>query len=134
MNPNYQSSFGRGGAGSETRYSKDQLLDMFKVHEKNGQLNTNLNDLFMDGWTPGNANGNENGSWGKKDEHRESAGTDICWDLEGSVRPVSLSEMDQEEREVLDSLDMINCVGLLLISALAFFNFCQFFAEACNEQ
>ena len=102
MNPNYQSNFGRSGGGSETRYSKDQLLDIYRAYDKNGQLNTNINDLFMDGWTPGSINGNETGGWGKKDDQRESAGADICWDFEGSVRPLSLSEMDGEEREVLE--------------------------------
>lgn len=103
MNPNYQSSIGRNGVGNETRYSKDQLLDMFRGQEKNGPSSMNINDLFMDGWTPGTVNGNENGSWGKKEDSRESAGTDICWDINGSVRPISLDEMDEEEREVLNS-------------------------------
>ena len=88
----------------------------------------------MDGWTPGNVNGNENGGWGKKDDQRESAGTDICWDFEGSVRPISLSEMDEEEREVLDLSKPIKCVRRLLITAAAIFKLCQFFVETCNEQ
>ena len=75
---------------------------MFRAHEKNGQSSININDLFMDGWTPGTVNGNENGGWGKKDDFRESAGTDICWDFDGAVRPVSLNEMDDEEREVFE--------------------------------
>ena len=101
MNPNYQSSFARSGGGSETRYSKDQLLDLFKIQEKNGPQNGNVNDLFMDGWTPGAVLGSENGNWGKKDDQRESASTYSCWDAEGAVRPISLYDMDDEEREVL---------------------------------
>ena len=103
MNPNYQSTFGRNGASSETRYSKDQLLDMFRTHQQNGKPGTRINDLFMDGWTPSATNGTENGGWGKKDGHNEAAGTDICWDYDGSIQPIGLIPMDDEEREVCES-------------------------------
>ncbi len=104
MNLNYQSSLSRSSAGSETRYSKDQLLELFKIHEKSGPSNGNVNELFMDGWSPGANLGNENGSWGKKDDQRESAGTYSCWDSEGTIKPISLYEMNDEEREVLQLL------------------------------
>lgn len=106
MNPNYQSSFSRNsGPGSESRYSKEQLLDLFKIYEKNGTSNGHIHELFMDGWTPGAASANENGSWGKKEDQRES-GTYSCWDSDGTVRPISLYEMEDEEREVMNSHDV----------------------------
>ena len=106
MNPNYQSSFSRNsGPGSEGRYSKEQLLDLFKTYEKNGASNGHIHELYMDGWTPGAAFANENGSWGKKEDQRES-GTYSCWDSDGAVRPISFYEMDDEEREVENTFDV----------------------------
>ena len=100
LNSSYQSSYGRNGASAESRYSKDQLLDLFRMQEKSGSSHTNVNDFFVDGWTPGAINGASNGGWGKRDDIKEAAGPDICWDHEGSVNPMAMQEMTEEEREV----------------------------------
>ncbi len=99
MNSNYQ-SYNRNGASADSRYSKDQLLDLFRTHERNGFSSTNVNDLFVDGWSPGAVNGMSNGGWGKRDDNKEIAGPDICWDHEGSVNPIAMQEMTEEEKEV----------------------------------
>lgn len=99
MSSNYQ-SFNRNGASTESRYSKDQLLDLFRTQERNGFSSTNVNDLFVDGWTPGAVNGTSNGGWGKRDDNKETAGPDICWDHEGSVNPIAAQEMSEEEKVV----------------------------------
>ncbi len=103
LNSNYQSSYGRNGATAESRYSKDQLLDLFRVQGKTGQPNANVNDLFVDGWSPGAVNGSINGGgWGKKEDHKEaSCGPDICWDHEGKVQPLGLIDMTDHEKEVI---------------------------------
>lgn len=44
-------------------------------------------------------NGSSHGGWGRRDD-KESAGPEICWDHEGSVLPLGLTEMTDEEREV----------------------------------
>ena len=80
------------------RYSKDQLLDIFKVQQE--KASPNLDDLFIDGWHPHGANGKSNGHWGKSEERRESNGPEICWDHDGSVQPLGLTPMSDEEREV----------------------------------
>ena len=100
MNSNYQSSYTRNGSSAESRYSKDQLLDLFRTQERNGFPGTDVNDLFVDGWRPGAVNGTSNGGWGKRDDLKEAAGPDICWDHEGSVNPIAIQEMNEEEREV----------------------------------
>lgn len=61
----------------------------------------NVNDLFVDGWSPGAVNGTNSGGWGKKDDVKEAAGPDICWDFEGNVSPMALQEMTEEEKEVI---------------------------------
>lgn len=94
----YQSSFSRNGS-SDTRYSKDQLLEMFKSQDRAGPTATNINDLLVDGWTPESTNGASNGGWGKRDDHKD-AGPEICWDHEGAVHPLALIEVTEEELEV----------------------------------
>lgn len=92
--------FGRNGSSGDTRYSKEQLLDMFRMQEKGGYQGTNIHDLFIDGWNPGAVNGIESTGWGRKDDNRDSSGPEICWDHEGSVQPLALTIMTDEEREV----------------------------------
>lgn len=113
MNSNYQSSYNRNGSSAESRYSKDQLLDLFRTHESNGISSTDVNDLFVDGWNPGTVNGMSNGGWGKKDDVKEAAGPDICWDHEGSVYPIAMQEMTEEEREVCPTLATSACQILI---------------------
>lgn len=106
LNSNYQSSYARNGASAEGRYSKDQLLDMFRAQGRSGQLTQNVSDLFVDGWNPGSVNGTVNGGWDMKDDQKEASnGPEICWDQEGSVQPLSLTEMSEEERQVRHVLD-----------------------------
>ena len=101
LSSNYQSSYARNGASAEGRYSKDQLLEMFKAQTRSGQLGTDVSDLFVDGWNPASVKETVNGGWGRKDEQKDaSAGPEICWDNEGKVQPMSLLEMTEEEKEV----------------------------------
>ncbi|KAL8672849.1 MAG: hypothetical protein Q9168_002725 [Polycauliona sp. 1 TL-2023] len=98
INSNYQSSSTRG-APSETRYSKDQLLDLFRS-QRESPPNTDVSNLYVDGWHPSSAHGMTNGGWSRKDELREaSAGPEMCWDHEGKVHPLALSDMTEQEKE-----------------------------------
>ncbi|KAL8858893.1 MAG: hypothetical protein Q9178_004572 [Gyalolechia marmorata] len=98
MNSNHQTS-NTQGAPSETRYSKDQLLDLFRAQTRNSP-STHVSDLYVDGWHPSSANGMTNGGWSRKDELREgSAGPEMCWDHEGKVHPLALSDMSEQEKE-----------------------------------
>ena len=101
LNSNYQ-SFARNGASAEgSRYSKDQLLDMFRAQGRSGPLTHTISDLYVDGWNPSPINGASNGGWGRKDDQKDaSSGPDICWDHDGNVQPLSLLEMSEEEKQV----------------------------------
>lgn len=102
LNSNYQSSYTRNGASAEgSRYSKDQLLDMFRAQGPSGQLHHNISDLFVDGWNPSPVNGTTNGGWARRDDQKEApTGPDICWDHEGKIQPLSLIDMSEEEKQV----------------------------------
>ena len=102
LNSNYQSAYGRNGITAEGRYSKDQLLELFRAQGKAGQPHTSIDELFVDGWSPGPVNGTSNGGWGKKDDHKEiSSGPELCWDHEGKVQPLGTIDMTDHEREVI---------------------------------
>ena len=74
---------------------------MFRAQGRAAHPNHNVSDLFVDGWNPGSMNGIPNGGWGRKDDQKEvPIGPEICWDHEGSVQPLSLIEMSEEEKQV----------------------------------
>lgn len=95
---------GRNGASFEGRYSRDQLTQLFRIQQQAGDLNHGLSDLYMGAWEPHATNGAASASWGRKDDHgggREApSGVDQCWDKDGAILPLSLTDMTDDEREV----------------------------------
>lgn len=95
---------GRNGSSFEGRYSRDQLTQLFRIQQASSDLNDGLSSLYMGGWEPHATNGASSASWGRKDDHgreREApSGVDQCWDRDGSVLPLSLTDMTDDEREV----------------------------------
>ena len=92
----------RNGNVNDTRYSKDQLLDLFKAQAgMDGGLRDGLPNLYVGGWQPDMANGATAAAWGRSEQARDNQpGPDICWDRHGNVEPLGLTDMDEEEREV----------------------------------
>lgn len=54
-------------------------------------------------------NGASGGAWGRSNEHGKEnpPGPDVCWDREGTMQPLGLSEMTEEEKEVSACLPTI---------------------------
>lgn len=101
LNTGHHSNFSRNGPISESRYSKDQLLDLFRAQADSATSSKNLSDFFVGGWNPGDASTNSNGTWSKKDDHKDSAaGPEVCWDHEGKVLPLGMIDITEEEKEV----------------------------------
>lgn len=98
--PHAQSS--RNGSSGEGRYSRDQLLQLFRAQRESDEVRDGLSDLYVGPWEPNISNGTSGASWGRKDDHgRDSqSGVVLCWDKEGSIVPLSLSGMTEDEREV----------------------------------
>lgn len=96
----------RNGALVEERYSKDQLLSLYREQKETNALSSNLSELYAGGWEPQITNGTSGSSWGRRDDHLKDAqpGADICWDHDGSVLPLGLVDMTDEEREVRPGL------------------------------
>lgn len=97
MSSNTSSTALRNG---EARYSKDQLLDMYKAQQESGSLGKHVEDYFVADWDPHTVSASVNGAWGKRDDHKTSAGPEVCWDHGGQVEPLNLSDMTESEKEV----------------------------------
>jgi PERQ amino acid-rich with GYF domain-containing protein len=75
---------------------------MYRLQKDSEEIRDGLSDLYMGAWEPNISNGASGASWGRRDDHgREGqSGVDLCWDKDGSIAPLSLSDMTEEEREV----------------------------------
>lgn len=108
MTSNYQSSGLRNGATSESRYSKEQLLNVYKALRESGNLGKSLADYFVADWDPHVATPTANGAWGKRDDqhqhhphHKDNhSGPEVCWDHGGQMEPLGLMGMTDDEKEV----------------------------------
>ncbi|KAK3075372.1 kinesin-like protein [Teratosphaeriaceae sp. CCFEE 6253] len=91
----------RNGTVGDLRYSKDQLLDFFRAQQSaDGGLKDGLSHLYVGGWQPETANGASSAGWGRAEHSRDSQpGPDVCWDRDGGIEPLGLSDMDDEEKE-----------------------------------
>jgi PERQ amino acid-rich with GYF domain-containing protein len=91
----------RNGATTEHRYNKDQLLDLFRAHQDAENIPpVALTDLLVGGWEPNITNGTSNTSWGRRDDHKDSHGAELCWDRDAHMFPMALHDMTEEERDV----------------------------------
>ncbi|KAM0724280.1 hypothetical protein Q7P37_000162 [Cladosporium fusiforme] len=91
----------RNGTVTDPRYSKNQLLDLYRLQQSvDDGIPEDLQSLYIGGWQPNAANGVPAAGWGRPDASREQPpGPDVCWDDDGHFEPLSLTEMDDEERE-----------------------------------
>lgn len=101
LNSNYQQNYSRNSSLIDSRYSKDQLLDLFRAQGEAGSLSKNTSEHLIEGWNPGTSLAATNGAWNRRDEHKDAiSGPDICWDYDGSTQPLGLLELSEEEKEV----------------------------------
>ncbi len=95
----------RNGPIVESRYGKDQLLQLFKGQKETEELNDDLSSLYVAGWEPSAANGAAGAGWGRRDDYGRDAQptSDVCWEPEGNTHPLGLVDMSEEEKEVCAS-------------------------------
>jgi PERQ amino acid-rich with GYF domain-containing protein len=109
LNSNYHSSTSRNGSGNnESRYTKEQLLGIYRSRRDSGILGGDVSDFFVADWNPHEEATMVNGSWGKRDDHKDSSlGPEVCWDHEGQFVPLGLLDMTDDEKEVRTSSPVI---------------------------
>ncbi|KAK8233114.1 hypothetical protein HDK77DRAFT_413807 [Phyllosticta capitalensis] len=85
-----------GTATAENRYGRDQLLSLFRQNAASDDV---LDSLYAGNWGPHALNGAAENSWSRDHGKEGQPGPDICWDRDGSILPLSLTEMTDEEKE-----------------------------------
>ena len=93
---------GRNGNHTDSRYSKDQLIQLFRGQQENNDLKEGLSKLYVNPWDHNVPNGSLASSWARRDDQAGpgQAGAEICWDKDGTIVPLSLEDMTEEEKEV----------------------------------
>jgi PERQ amino acid-rich with GYF domain-containing protein len=98
LNSSYQS---RNGSAGDSRYSKEQLLNIYKSQRESGTLGKNVEDFFVADWNPHEETPAVNGAWGKREDPKDTPlGPGVCWDREGQFEPLGLTDMNDDEKEV----------------------------------
>ncbi|KAI9681604.1 MAG: hypothetical protein M1829_000801 [Trizodia sp. TS-e1964] len=104
--PHSYSSGPRNGHSNDSRYSKDEILSLFKIQKDAGGIGKNISSLISAEWEPSSTSSTTtNGAiaWNKTDETRELSGPDICWDPSGGILPLGLLDMTEEEKEIFST-------------------------------
>ena len=103
----YQPSSLMYDQSTEFRYSKSQLLDIYRAQVESGATNGDISHLFENGWDPKQSNGaNGRASWGKSSDGRDAQGPNIAWEPRGDIQPIGLEEMSEEEKLVGPSISL----------------------------
>ena len=83
------------------RYSRDELLELFNSTSSSDPRQPDVSALFAPGWNPGQVNGAATRSWGKAgDSNHVAPDPGVCWNSEGRIQPVGLTEMTADEKEL----------------------------------
>ena len=92
----------RNGMNAESRYTKEQMLQVYQGQKMSGTLRKDLTRLFEGTWDPIKATSTDGGSWSKYENKDATIGPDVCWDSTAGNQPLGLVDMTDEERMVRD--------------------------------
>ncbi|KAJ5583525.1 hypothetical protein N7535_002145 [Penicillium sp. DV-2018c] len=102
--PHLNTNTSNTARNGDARYSKDQLLELYKAQREEGSLTKNVEDYFVAEWDPHTVSTPANGAWGKRDDHKNNAaGPEVCWDHAGQVEPLGITGMTDDEREMFSA-------------------------------
>ena len=90
------------GSIGEARYTKEQMIAVYKQQRDGGSLDQNLTSLFTGGWNPREPREPNPSAWGRKDDAKDltAPGPEVCWNHNAVLEPLALTEMGDQEREV----------------------------------
>lgn len=100
MNSNYSAGGLRNGGGSDTRYTKEQLLSVFQSQKEAGILDRNLETLFLGSWNPLNTKTGAADDNSRSEGKDQPVGPEICWNHRVESEPFGLVSMTEEEKQV----------------------------------
>lgn len=99
LNSNHPSHPYRNGTFADTRYGKEQLLDIFQNQRDSGGLDKNLQDLFLGTWDPITDNDSISAA-SRGDPKDQYPGPEVCWDYGAGSTPFGLAELTEDEKQV----------------------------------
>ncbi len=86
---------------ADNRFSKSQLIDIYKTAQETGELSKDISHLYVGSWDPSQSNGtNGRASWGKGSDSRDSDAAGVAWESNANLAPISLEELTEEEKIV----------------------------------
>lgn len=89
---NQQPTNPRNGLSSDMRYSRDDLLSVYKSQHEAGLIGSDVNRYFAGPWDLSNGPAS-------RPESKE-ASVEVCWNYEPNTIPLALHEMDENEKQV----------------------------------
>lgn len=86
----------RNGSASDARYTKEQLLTVYRLQKEAGTLERNIEHLFQGPWDFSARNGTVQA----RSESKEQPGPEVCWNPSSDSDPFGLVDMSDAERQV----------------------------------
>jgi PERQ amino acid-rich with GYF domain-containing protein len=108
LNANNPSASSRDLPSSETRYSKDQLLDIYQNLKESSTLDRSLGDIFLGTWDPRDSKNGTASMGGRGDLKDQAPGPEVCWNYNVNLEPFGLTNMSEEEKQVRQVVLMCN--------------------------
>lgn len=95
----------------DTRYSKDQLLELFREQRDAGDLDNDVSHLYVGDAETGYVNGQSQGRWSRREDTTQdaAAGSEICFERNIISEPLGLTDMTEEDVAVCLPSKYIMC-------------------------
>lgn len=97
---------GRNGSLADSRFSREQLTQLFRTQRESDDFVDGLSELSMGALDSHATNGGSGASWGRNNDHSRDlqSGVEQCLDRDGNMEPLGLRDLTDEEREVCPPL------------------------------
>lgn len=111
-----QTGTARNGS-SDARYTKEQMLAIYRSQKETRTLDRNIDQLFQGPWDYASRNGLTSSKDGK-----DQPGPEVCWNASNDGDPFGMVDMSDAERQVrnLDQKEkpILTCVAVHYIRQL----------------
>lgn len=100
LNTNNPSGSSRNLPLGDTRYSKDQLLNVYQTLKESAALDRDLGDIFLGSWDPVEIRNRTASQGGRLEGKDQIPGPEVCWNYNANLEPFGLTSMTEEDKQV----------------------------------
>lgn len=101
MPPTHTSQTWRAQSVPEGRFSKEELLHIFRTQRAAGELDKGVDGLLFEDFAAANHCDDALPGWARKaDDHKSAPAVTVCWHPSASSLPLNLEPVSPEESEV----------------------------------